>query len=113
VLQVLESLQNPAALPGLEQIVAADTSEKRSPLVMSALAGAANLGTMESVDYLIAQVGTPGNQDLALLALERVHTAQGSEMIRAASQGSRTAEHLLPGLRDALARIAQAGSNAK
>jgi hypothetical protein len=107
VLQVLEGAANPAALEGLSQIVAADTSEKRSPLVMSALYGIASLGTMESVDYLLRQSATDAG-DYALMAMERVHTRQGVELIRAAAAGSKGHEQLTPSLRSNLNRIASA-----
>lgn len=107
VLQVLEGAANPAALDGLSQIVAADTSEKRSPLVMSALYGIASLGTMESVDYLLRQSATDAG-DYALMAMERVHTRQGVELIRAAAAGSKGHEQLTPSLRSNLNRIASA-----
>ena len=107
VLQVLEGAANPAALEGLAQIVAADTSEKRSPLVMSALYGIASLGTMESVDYLLRQSATDAG-DHALMAMERVHTRQGVELIRAAAAGSKGHEQLTPSLRSNLSRIASA-----
>jgi len=105
VLQVLEGAANPAALDGLSGIVAADTSEKRSPLVMSALYGVANLGTMESVDYLLRQSGTD-SVDFALMAMERVRTRQGVEQIRAAAAGNKGHEQLSPSLRSNLSRIA-------
>jgi hypothetical protein len=107
VLQVLEGAANPAALDGLSRIVAADTSEKRSPLVMSALYGIASLGTMESVDYLLRQSATDG-ADHALMAMERVRTRQGVELIRAAAAGSKGHEQFTPSLRSNLSRIASA-----
>lgn len=107
VLQVLEGAANPAALDGLSGIVAADTSEKRSPLVMSALYGIANLGTMASVDYLLRQ-STSEAPDYALMAMERVHTRQGVEQIRAAAAGSKGHEQLTPSLRSNLSRVASA-----
>lgn len=107
VLQVLEGAGNPAALDGLSGIVAADTSEKRSPLVMSALYGIANLGTMESVEYLLRQSASDA-PDYALMAMERVRTRQGVEQIRAAAAGSKGHEQLTPSLRSNLGRIASA-----
>lgn len=107
VLQVLEGAGNPTALDGLSQIVAADTSEKRSPLVMSALYGIASLGTMEGVEYLLRQ-STTDTADHALMAMERVHTRQGVELIRAAAAGSKGHEQLTPSLRSNLIRIASA-----
>jgi hypothetical protein len=105
ILQVLEAAGNPAALDGLTQIVAADTSEKRSPLVMSALYGIAHLGTMDSVGYLLSQT-TTDSVDYALMALERVPTRQGVEMIRAAAAGSRGYEQISPSMRANLQRVA-------
>lgn len=105
ILQVLEAAGNPAALDGLTQIVAADTSEKRSPLVMSALYGIAHLGTMDSVGYLLRQT-TTDSVDHALMALERVPTRQGVEMIRAAAAGSRGYEQISPSMRANLQRVA-------
>ncbi|MEP7294844.1 MAG: hypothetical protein ABI702_01555 [Burkholderiales bacterium] len=107
VLQILEGAANPAATDGLIGIVAADTSEKRSPLVMSAMYGIANIGTMAGVQYLLGQV-SPGNADFALMALERVRTPQGIEMIRAAAEGSKDADAIAPAFRPALRRIADA-----
>ncbi len=109
VLQVFERAANPQAAEGLMALFLADNSEKRSALVMSALYGVAHIGTMESVQVLLKQV-TPANADYALLALGRVNSPQGIEMIRAAAQGSKDAQtipsHYLPALR----RIAQAKS---
>lgn len=107
ILQTLEAAANPAAIDGLASIVAADTTEKRSALVMSAMYGIANIGTMDSVRYLLAQV-TPGKADFALMALERVHSAQGIEMIRAAGDGSKDADGMAPAFRASLTRIAEA-----
>lgn len=107
ILQTLEGAANPAAVEGLTSIVAADNTEKRSALVMSAMYGIANIGTMDSVKYLLGQV-TPGKADFALMALERVRTPQGIEMIRAAGQGSKDADAISPAFRPALKRIAEA-----
>ncbi len=104
ILQVLEGAANPAAWQGLASIAASDTGEKRSPVAMSALSGVANIGTMEAVQYLLDQL-TPGNADFALMALRRVHSPQGIEMIRAAAQGSKDASGLTPGFRDALRQL--------
>jgi hypothetical protein len=109
ILQVLEGAANPAAVEGLAGIYAADISEKRSPMVMSALYGLANIGTMESVQYLLSQV-SPGNAEYALLAMERVRTTQGIEMIRAAAEGSKDADAIAPSFRPALRRIAEAAA---
>jgi hypothetical protein len=109
ILQVFEAAANPAAVEGLAGIVAADTSEKRSPLVMSAMYGIANIGTMESVQYLLGQVAR-GNVDFALMALERVRTPQGIEQIRAAAAGSKDADGIAPAFRPALRRIAEAAT---
>ena len=106
VLQVLEGVSHPAALDGLVRVVAADTGERRSPVTMSALYGAASVGTMDSVDYLLRQTSTD-NLDLALMAMERVRTRQGVELIRAAANGSKGHEQLDPGLRQHLGRIAR------
>lgn len=107
ILQVLENAGNPAALDGLARIVAADTSEKRSPMVMSALYGVAGLGTMEGVDYLIRQAAS-AVPDYALMALERVKTRQGVELIRSAAAGSKGSEQLSESMRGNLLRIASA-----
>jgi hypothetical protein len=107
ILQVFEAAANPAAVEGLAGIVAADTSDKRSPLVMSAMYGIANIGTMDSVQYLLGQVSR-GNVDFALMALERVRTPQGIELIRAAGSGSKDADAIAPAFRPALRRIAEA-----
>ncbi|MEY4908322.1 MAG: hypothetical protein RL260_2040 [Pseudomonadota bacterium] len=105
VLQVLEGAANPTALAGLTRIVDTDTSEKRSPLTMSALYGIASLGTMDSIDYLLGQTATD-NIDHALMAMERVRTRQGVELIRAAAAGSKGHEQLSPSMRSNLRRIA-------
>jgi hypothetical protein len=106
ILQTLESVANPAAADGLTGIVAADHTEKRSALVMSAMYGIANIGNMDSVNYLLGQL-SPGKADLALMALERVHTKQGIEIIRAAGEGSsKDAGGILPVYRAALTGIA-------
>lgn len=105
VLQVLEGVSHPAALDGLTRVIAADTGERRSPVTMSALYGVASVGTMDSVDYLLQQTRTD-NLDLALMAMERVRTRQGVELIRAAAAGSKGHEQLDPSLRPHLSRIA-------
>ena len=105
VLQVLEGVSHPAVLDGLTRIVASDTGERRSPVTMSALYGVANVGTMDSIDYLLRQTGTD-NIDLAMMALERVRTRQGVELIRAAARGSKDHADLSPGVRQNLGRIA-------
>ena len=107
ILQTLESMANPAAVDGLTRIAAADTTEKRSALVMSAMHGMANIGSMDSIQYLLGQL-SPGKADLALMALERVHTPQGIEIIRAAGEGSKDADGILPAYRPVLTRIAEA-----
>ena len=107
ILQTLESVANPTAVDGLTRIAAADNTEKRSALVMSAMYGMANIGSMESIQYLLGQL-VPGKADLALMALERVHTQQGIEIIRSAGEGSKDAVGVLPAYRPALARIAAA-----
>ena len=105
VLQVLEGVSHPAALDGLTRVIAADTGERRSPVTMSALYGVASVGTMDSVDYLLRQTRTD-NLDLALMAMERVRTRQGVELIRAAAAGSKGHEQIDPSLRPHLSRIA-------
>lgn len=105
VLQVLEGVSHPAALDGLTRVIAADTGERRSPVTMSALYGVASVGTMDSVDYLLQQTRTD-NLDLALMAMERVRTRQGVEMIRAAAAGSKGHEQIDPSVRPHLGRIA-------
>ena len=105
VLQVLEGVSHPAALDGLTRVIAADTGERRSPVTMSALYGVASVGTMDSVDYLLQQTRTD-NLDLALMAMERVRTRQGVELIRAAAAGSKGHEQIDPSLRPHLSRIA-------
>ena len=107
ILQVLEAASSPDALQGLVGIATADTSEKRSPVVVSALAGIANIGNMESVEYLLSQV-TPSNGDYALMALKRVKSAQGIEMIRAAGAGSKDADNIPADYLPVLLRIANA-----
>ncbi len=106
VLQVLEQAGNPQAIEGLAALFLADTSEKRSALVMSALYGVAHIGTMESVQVLLKQV-TPANADYALLALGRVNSTQGIEMIRAAANGSKDAQSIPSHYLPALKRITQ------
>lgn len=105
VLQVLEGVSHPAALDGLTRVIAADTGERRSPVTMSALYGVASVGTMDSVDYLLQQTRTD-NLDLALMAMERVRTRQGVELIRAAAAGSKGHEQIDPSVRPHLGRIA-------
>ncbi len=104
ILQVLEGAANPAAWQALAGIAASDTSEKRSPVALSALTGVANIGSMEAVQYLLTQL-TPGNSDFALVALRRVRSAQGIEMIRAAAQGSKDSSGIEPAFRDALKQV--------
>lgn len=106
ILRVLESAANPQALDGLSDIVAADQSEKRSPVMMSAMYGMAHMGTPESVGKLLSLV-TVRDADYALMALERVRNPQGVEMIRAASEGSKDAEGIPPQYWPSLKRIAQ------
>jgi hypothetical protein len=108
ILQVLESARQPSALDALVLIVAGDTSEKRSPVYQSALVGAASIGNLASVQYLLRQVATPGRADHALMALARVESRQGVEVIRAAANGSKDAQGISPDLRQALRRIAEA-----
>lgn len=106
VLQVLENAANPAALQGLTEIFAADRSEKRSALVMSALVGVAHIGTMDSVQYLLSQV-TPANADYAFTALDRVSSAQGLEVIKGAAAGSKDAAGIPARYLPALKRLAE------
>ena len=105
ILQVLENAQNPAATTGLIQTVAQDTSEKRSPILVSAMNGLAGLSTPDSVSYLLQQVATD-NETFALMALERVQTPQGREMIRAAASRNKDSERIAPEHLAALSRIA-------
>ncbi len=105
ILQVMENAQNPLAAPGLMEVVRSDTSEKRSPLLTSAMNGLAGLGTTESVGFLIRQVATE-NETFALMSLGRVSTEQGKEMIRAAAAGNKDSEGIPPELLAALGRIA-------
>ena len=107
ILQVLEAASSPEALQGLVGIATTDNSEKRSPVVVSALAGIANIGDMDSVEYLLSQV-TPANGDYALMALKRVKSAQGIEMIRAAGTGSKDADNIPADYLPVLLRIANA-----
>jgi hypothetical protein len=107
ILQVLEAASNPAALQGLVGLATADASEKRTPVVVSALAGIANIGNVESVGYLLSQV-TPTNGDYALMALKRVKSQQGIEMIRAAGAGSKDADNIPADYLPVLLRIADA-----
>jgi len=104
ILQVMENAQNPLAAPGLIEVVQSDTSEKRSPLLTSAMNGLAGLGTTESVGFLIRQVAT-GNETFALMSLDRVSTEQGKEMIRAAAAGNKDSEGIPPELLAALGLI--------
>lgn len=109
ILQILDNVQNPAATEGLIQIVANDTGEKRSPLLVCAMNGLANLSTVESVSYLIGQVATD-NETFAFMALERVRTDRAREMIRAASTGNKDSIGIAPEHLAVLARIAATGS---
>jgi folylpolyglutamate synthase/dihydropteroate synthase len=109
ILQVLEQARNPEAVSGLAGIFSADTSEKRSPLVVSALYGIANIGSMDAVSYLLTQV-TNQNADYALLALERVKSPQGRAMIQGAAEGSKDAASIPSTYRPALKRLAEAGA---
>ena len=104
VLQVLDNARNPAATSGLIEVVNSDTSEKRSPLLVSAMNGLAGIASTESVGFLIRQVATV-NETFALMALERVNTDQGREMIRAAAAGNKDSEGIPPELLAALGRI--------
>lgn len=105
ILSVLEAAANPAATPGLAAIIAADTDEKRSPLMMSAMYGIANTGTVESVQYLLGLLSTE-NGEYAVMALERVHSALGVEMIRAAAAGNKDVTPAADNFQGALRRIA-------
>jgi hypothetical protein len=105
ILQVLENAANPAATDGLIQVVQTDTSEKRSPLLTSAMNGLAGLGTTDAVSFLIRQVATD-NETFALMALERVSSEQGREILRAAADGNKDSEGIPPELLAALERIA-------
>ncbi len=105
ILSVLEAAANPASTPGLAAIIAADTDEKRSPLMMSAMYGIANTGTVESVQYLLGLLSTE-NGEYAVMALERVHSALGVEMIRAAAAGNKDVTPAAENFQGALRRIA-------
>ena len=107
ILSVLEAAENPEAATGLAAIVAADTNEKRSPLMMSALYGIANTGSVDNVQYLLEQMATE-NAEYAVMALERVRSPQGIEMIRAAAQGSKDLAPVAADYQPALRLIAEA-----
>jgi hypothetical protein len=110
ILQVLEGAGNPDALPALVTIVSSETHEKRSALFMSAMYGMASVGTMDSINQLLSQLSN-GNGDYALMALERVHTRQGVEIIRSAAEGGKDGARVEPAMRPALQRIAQAAAS--
>lgn len=109
ILQVLEAAENPAATSGLSAIVTAETSEKRSPVMMSAMYGIANTGSVDSVHYLLQQLNT-ANAEYSVMALERVRSSQGIEMIRQAAEGSKDGQDLAPSLGPALRRIVESSS---
>jgi hypothetical protein len=109
VLQVFENAANPEALQGLTEVFAADRSEKRSALAMSALVGVAHIGTMESVQVLLSQI-TPANADYAFVALDRVSSPQGVEMIKGAASGSKDASGIPARYLPALKRLAETRS---
>lgn len=109
ILQVLEAAENPAATSGLSAIVTAETSEKRSPVMMSAMYGIANTGSVDSVQYLLRQLNTD-NAEYSVMALERVRSSQGLEMIRQAAEGSKDGQDLAPSLGPALRRIVESSS---
>jgi hypothetical protein len=109
ILSVLEAAENPEAAAGLAAIIAADTSEKRSPLMVSALYGMANAGTMDTVQYLLGQLATD-NFEYAVMALERVKSPQGVELIRSAAQGSKDVEQVPVDHLRTLQRIAEGKS---
>jgi hypothetical protein len=93
VLQVLEQAQNPAAYQGLVDTVRADTSEKRSPILVSAMLGLANVGSRESVSYLMSQLTGP-NEFFAAQALRQVNSTQGLDLMQAAAAGNKDGEAL-------------------
>lgn len=93
VLQVLEQAQNPAAYEGLVQTVQADTSEKRSPILVSAMLGLANVGTRDAVGYLLTQMNG-ANEFFATQALGRVNHAEGLALMEAAAAGNKDGEAL-------------------
>lgn len=105
ILQILENAANPVAFAGLTYVVDTDKSEKRSPLLVHALNGLANLGTAEATSYLIQQVATD-NETFAYMALERVRDMQSREMIRSAAAGNKDSEGITPEQRQTLSRIA-------
>lgn len=104
ILQVMENAQNPLAAPGLIEVVQTDTSEKRSPLLTSAMNGLAGIANTESITFLIRQVATE-NETFALMALGRVTNEQGREIIRGAAGGNKDSEGIPPELLAALGRL--------
>lgn len=105
ILQVLETAGNPAAISGLQAIVAEDVGERRSPLVASAMVGMAHIGTADAIEQLMAQASGP-NDAYALNALQRLNTRQGVELLRTAAAGDKGYEALPPNLRATFGRVA-------
>ncbi len=105
ILALLEDVRTPAAVEVLVSAIGADTSEKRSPLLVSAMRGLASVATPESIAYLIGQLWTH-NEAYAWIALEAVHTPQGRELIRAAARGNKDSAGLPADRLANLARIA-------
>jgi hypothetical protein len=95
ILTFLESVQNPAAYQGLIQTVKADTSEKGSPILGSAMHGMANLGTNESVAWLLSQLN--GDREFfALQSLSRVQSPAGRATMEGAVAGNKDGAGLDP-----------------
>jgi hypothetical protein len=93
ILQTLEQAQNPSAFNGLVQTVRSDTSEKRSPILVAAMLGLANVGTHESVSYLLSQIPTE-NEFFAIQALGRITSEEGMDILRGAAQGNKDSDSL-------------------
>jgi hypothetical protein len=105
ILALFEDVRTTAAVETLVSAIEADTSEKRSPLLVSAMRGLASVATPESIAYLIGQLSTP-NEAFAWIALEAVRTPQGRELIRAAARGNKDSAGLPADRLANLARIA-------
>jgi hypothetical protein len=88
ILQCLEQLQNPAAYAGLVSTVRADTSEKGSPILGSAMFGLASIGSPEAAAFIVSQVPTQ-NEFFALKALERLSTPDARRVVEGALAGNK------------------------
>jgi hypothetical protein len=88
ILQCLEQLQNPAAYAGLVSTVRADTSEKGSPILGSAMFGLANIGSQEAAVFILSQVSTQ-NEFFALRALERLESPDARRVVEGALAGNK------------------------